>query len=296
MSLSSLRELLEPLERTLLGFDLETTGTNKKTARIIEIGLEIMAPGQPTRHYRTLVNPTIPIPHEATYGNGRDYPGHGITDNMVSQAPTFAQLAPSLIKGFTDADFVGYNIRFDVGIIAAEFMRAGVLWFNEDARLVCGHRLWQVAQPRSLEDFAREYMDPDEMKASSEGAHNALGDVKWSTASVAGLLEAYVERPLTHNVLLPRTVQALHDTCWPDWFDAEGKLRWRSGELCIAFGEHRDVPLREVPEGYRRWMLKPGRDFSAKVCATVRDSLAGNYPPVPDRLRAKEIHEETELS
>lgn len=271
----SLRDLLEPLERPLLGFDLETTGTNKKTARIVEIGLEIMVPREPTRYFRTLVNPTIPIPPGATAI-------HGITDDDVKDAPTFAQLAGSLIKGFTDADFVGYNIRFDVERIQQEFGRCGIAWSYEHARLICGHRLWQIAQPRSLEDFARTYMLPEDKDEASSGAHNALGDVRWSTGGIAGLLRAYTDRPLEHSVQLPRTVAALHETCWPDWYDAEGKLRWRDGQLCVAFGEHRDTPLSEVPDGYRTFILR--KDFSDKVKDAVRLVRAGTPPECPAHL------------
>lgn len=280
--MSSLRELLEPLERPILGFDLETTGTNKKTARIVEIGLEIMAPGEPTRHWRTLVNPTIPIPPGATKV-------HGITDADVADAPTFASLAPSLVRGFTGADFAGYNIRFDVEFMAAEFARARVLWSYDQARLICGHRLWQVAQPRSLEDFAKAFMTDDERAATSTGAHNALGDVRWATSGIAGLLWHVVKDDPSKMPALgdgkqigKSTVQVLHEVCWPDHYDADGKLRWRDGELCIAFGEHRDTPLRVVPEGYRTWMLK--KDFGTKVKDAVRDSLKGVFPECPAHL------------
>ena len=266
----NLRDLLEPLERPLLGFDLETTGTNKKTARIVEIGLEIMAPGQPTREYRTLVNPTIPIPPGATKI-------HGITDEDVKDAPTFAQLAPSLIKGFTGADFVGYNIRFDVERIQQEFGRCGIAWSFEDARLIDGHRLWQIAQPRSLEDFAKAFMDEDARAAASSGAHNALGDVRWSTGGIAGLLTCY-------PVAMPqRTVAELHTLCWPDWYDAEGKLRWRDGQLCLGFGEHRELPLGEVPAGYLNFILR--KDFSDKVKDAVRMFKAGTPIPCPAHLK-----------
>ncbi len=268
------------LERPILGFDLETTGTNKKTARIVELGLEIMEPGAEPVEFRTLINPGIPIPHEASHGNGGDYPGHGITDEMVKDAPTFASIAARLAKRFTGVDFIGFNIRFDVQIAAAEFARAGITWDYEDARLVCGHRLWQVAKPRSLEDFAREFI-PDEREALSSGAHNALGDIRWSTRGTAALIQAYVNRPLEYNVELPRSVQELHGVCWPDWFDAEGKLRWRSGVLVMGFGEHRDVPLADIPDSYKCFILR--KDFSAKVKDAVRDARNGIYPTAPAR-------------
>lgn len=263
----SLRELLEPLERTLLGFDLETTGVSKKTARIVEIGLEIMEPGRETRYFRSLVNPTIPIPPGATKI-------HGITDEMVKDAPTFAQLAPSLFKGFVGTDFVGYNIRFDVERVQQEFGRCGLAWSFEDARLICGHRVWQTLAPRSLEDFARAFMDEDARTAASSGAHNALGDVKWSTGGLAGALIAHPD--------LPRTVAALHTLCWPDWHDAEGKLRWRDGVLVVSFGEHRDTPLAEVPASYQAFILR--KDFSNTVKDAVRAVRAGTPPVCPAHL------------
>lgn len=280
--MSSLRKLLEPLERPILGFDLETTGTNKKTARIVEIGLEIMVPGEETRHWRTLVNPTIPIPAGATKI-------HGIGDDDVKDSPTFAQLVPSLVRGFTGADFAGYNVRFDLEIIAAEFARARTPWSYDGARVICGHRLWQVACPRSLEHFATEYMDPDVKLAASSGAHNALGDVRWATGGIAGLLWRVVKDDPSKMPALgdtkqlgKSTVQVLHEICWPDWYDAEGKLRWRDGELCISFGEHRETPLRDVPAGYKTWMLK--KDFSDKVKDAIRGSLNGVYPECPAHL------------
>jgi DNA polymerase-3 subunit epsilon len=265
------------LTRPFNGLDLETTSTNPATARIVELALEIMRPGQPVKEYRTLVNPCIPIPHEATYGNGTTYHGHGITDEMVKDAPTFEQLADNLIKGFTGADFGGYNVRFDIKILQAEFARCKRRFSFEDARIIDGFRLWQVLEPRSLTDAVTRWVKPhaspeDEAALDPKNAHGALWDIRMSTRTIASQL---LEFPNT-----PRDLDALHELCSPGWFDIDGKLQWRNGSLVLTFGEHRDKPLHEAPEHYLRWILK--KDFSNKVKWACAEILEGRVPHKPN--------------
>lgn len=261
-----------PLTRPLLGVDLETTGTNPQYARIVELGLEIMIPGRPTKEYRTLVNPGVPIPPSATAV-------HGITDEMVRDAPAFAALADNLLKGFADADFAGYNVRFDLRMLAAEFKRSARPWDYEDACVIDAFRLWQVAEGRSLEHAVTRWLkggpaatttpEKDMPPPDRDGqAHNALWDIKMTTRVIAAQLTACAH--------LPRDLRALHELCSPGWFDAEGKLQWKDGALRFSFGEHRDKPLQEVPASYLRWVL--GKDFSRKIKDVCREALAGRYP------------------
>lgn len=272
----TLRDLLEPLERPLLGFDLETTHTNKDIARIVEIGIEIMIPGKPTRNYRTLVNPTIPIPKEAS-----DI--HGITDDQVADAPTFDQLADNFLKGFTGCDFGGYNIRFDLRIIGREFRRARRLWIYDDARVVDFFRTWQVVEPRSLDDAVEYWINHRLRKVNPELAdqyareiteagksHGAMRDVLASTRVGAAQM-------ICCEGKLPRDLGKLHEMCWPGWFDVEGKLQWRNGQLCLMFGQHREKSLRQVPRDYLHWMAHKG-DFDEKVKAVCRDAIKGVFP------------------
>jgi len=254
-----LNEVLR-LERPIIGLDLETTGTNAQTARIVELGLEIYKPDGTVKEWRTYINPTIPIPPGATAK-------HHITDAMVQDAPTFARYAaePAFVKGLTGCDFAGYNVRFDLNILAAEFRRAGVLWSFDGARILDGLRIWQIAEPRSLSDAAK-----------SEGieltdAHSALADVKASTRFIAARLRRHAN--------FPRDLDKLHAELWPGWFDTDGKLKWRDGELCITFGEHRDKSLRQVPRSYLEWILK--KDFSPLVKDTCRNALKGVYHAAP---------------
>jgi len=258
-----------PLDRPMLGCDLETTGVNRATARIIEVGFEIMRPGFETKEYRTLVNPGVPIPAEATAINH-------ITDDMVKDAPTFEQLADNLLLGMVGCDYCGYNVRFDLGIFDAEFKRSGCRWTYEGARVIDGFRLWQIAEGRTLTHAVERWLkggDPcvGHGEVADESAHTALWDVKMSTRIIAAQLRQCPQ--------LPRDVQQLHDLCAPGWYDHEGKLQWRNGELCFTFGEHREKPLRSVPKGYLSWVA--GKDFNNTVKSACRNAMRGVYPVPP---------------
>ena len=261
-----------PLERPMIGLDLETTGTDRQNDKIVELALEIMRPGQPTKEYRTLINPGRPIPPGATKV-------HKITDADVKNAPRFEQLASNLLKGLVACDFAGYNVRFDLQVMQAEFKRAGIKWDYEDARVIDGFRLWQIAEGRTLTHAVERWLKGGTSKVSDEqiaqeldkdgAAHNALWDIKMSTRIIAAQL---AECPQ----VLPADVQKLHDLCSPGWFDAEGKLQWKNSKLVFTFGTHRDKPLARVPESYLSWILKA--DFSDKVKATCRNALNGVFP------------------
>lgn len=272
-----LHEVLQ-LTRPLIGVDLETTGVDTKTAGVVELALEIMVPGQPVKEYRTLVNPLMAIPEAATKV-------HGITNAMVKDAPTFKMLSRNLLVGFENADFVGYSLSmFDLPMLREEFARAGVVWSYETAKVIDAFRLWQVLEQRTLSHAVEHWLGiktsehvalgPESGSDHRDEAHSALWDIKMSTRVAAAQLIA--------NPHLPRTVDELHAVCWPDRFDADGKFRWRDGELTITFGEHRGKPLRKVPTSYLKWIC--GKDFSALVKETCRNAAHGIFPTPPPNL------------
>ena len=257
------------LTRPLVGVDLETTGTNEKTDCIVQISLEIYAPniGEP-RLYSTLVNPIVPIPAGATAS-------HGITDAHVKDAPTFRMLAVELSASLIDCDFCGKNIqRFDLPLLREEFLRAGIVWQYETAAIIEVERLWQLAQPRKLEQAVAQWGDgEDRAELGPLKAHDATSDCRWSTRVAANIAN--------HLGMHGWSPARVHAQLFPDAFDADGKLRWlERGELALTFGPHRGVPLSRVPRGFLNWML--GKDFSAKVKNACRDQLAGR-PPRRDR-------------
>jgi hypothetical protein len=123
--------------------------------------------------------------------------------------------------------------------------------------------MWQIAEGRTLEHARARWIPEHELDGQ---AHSALYDVKIASRVMAAQIE---------QTALPRDLQQLHNLMWADRYDTDGKLRWRDGWLCIAFGEHRDKPLQKIPKSYLRWIL--GKDFSPKVKKAVALALQDTY-------------------
>ncbi|MGB2702284.1 MAG: 3'-5' exonuclease, partial [Chitinophagaceae bacterium] len=132
------------LKKPLAFIDLETTGINPGTDRIVEIAIvKILTDG--TRSIkRKLVNPGMPIPKGSS-----DI--HGITDEMVKDAPTFKQVAQELKQMLDGCDFAGYNSnRFDIPLLMEEFLRADVDFDMKNRKLLDVQNIFHKMEPRTL--------------------------------------------------------------------------------------------------------------------------------------------------
>lgn len=250
------------LTRPITWFDLETTGIDPKTARIVEIGVTQLRPDGEHVNYHTLVNPGVLIPAGATAK-------HGITDEMVVGKPRFEDLAPKLSRAFSNCDFGGFNLkRYDIEVMAAEFRRARIEWSADDACVLDGHRLWQILFPRTLTDAVREFLgrEPSE-------AHRATGDATDALEVVSAMLEKFPEA-------LPRDLKALHELQFPsnpNAIDKQGKVAWNeAGDAVLTFGKHKDVPLAKVPRSYLDWLLSTDMAFDTRTILT--NAKQGRFP------------------
>ena len=245
------------LTRSCFVLDTETTGTDVQSDRIIEIGFQQWTADGMVKEWRTLVDPGIPIPAEATRV-------HHITDADVKDAYTFRQLAPSLAKGFVDCDWCGQNVRFDLRILSAEFARAGVPWSYTGARIIDSLKLEQLAVPRSLSHLHEKYVGH-----KHDGAHGALSDVRAASVVISKQLEMHES--------LPRSLDALHALQWPGMIDPDDKFRFVDGVPCFSnWGKHANKPMTSADEGYWDFILKGTFGPDAKQLA--RDAKLGKFP------------------
>lgn len=260
------------LDRALVTLDTETTGTDVTLDRVIEVAMIRLNPNGTSEEYRSLVNPQTPIPAESTQI-------HGITDAMVADAPTFAQIAQDLLDFLARADLAGYNLlRFDLPILRNEFQRASIRWNPKEVRIVDAQAIFHKMEPRDLTAAYRFYCGKE-----LHGAHGALADTRATLEVLLAQVNHYPE--------LPRDVASLDARFnLPDmrFVDPDRKFRWRNNEPSFNFGNHRGAMLREVVERdpeYLDWILK--KDFSQEVKTLVRNALEGIIPtrpavPVPD--------------
>jgi DNA polymerase-3 subunit epsilon len=98
--------------------DTETTGTDPKTGdRIIEVGfVEIVNGFRTGRHFHSYVQPERPVPPDATAI-------HGITDEMLADAPVFAAVVADMLEFIGDSPLIFHNAPFDMGFFDEEFGR-----------------------------------------------------------------------------------------------------------------------------------------------------------------------------
>ena len=254
------------LTRPLVCVDLEATGVWPGQDRIVQIAVATIAPDGTVSTWSSLVNPELPIPPATTAI-------HGISDAMVADAPTFAQLAETIRAHLVGCDLAGYNVaRFDRRMLAAECRRVGLDDPTVGARIIDAYTVFVRKEPRRLDDALRFY-GVEEAQAPRQ-SHDARSDVEATVAVLVAQLKTYPD--------MPKTVDALHD--WlsprdPNWIDADGKLTWREGVATVAFGAQAGTSLADLAatdRGFLGWILR--KDFSDEVKAIVRRALAGQFP------------------
>ena len=132
------------LTRPIAFIDLETTGVTVSTDRIVEIAIVKISPDGTKIVKRKLVNPLMPIPAGASAV-------HGISDEMVKDAPSFKQIANEIKQFLENCDLGGYNSnRFDIPMLIEEFLRAGIEFSIEGIKLVDVQKVFHMMEQRTL--------------------------------------------------------------------------------------------------------------------------------------------------
>jgi DNA polymerase-3 subunit epsilon len=263
------------LTRPLAIYDLETTGTNPVTDKIVEISvLKIFPDG--TREARTRrLQPERPIPREATAV-------HGISDADVAEQPLFRQIAKGLHAYLADCDLCTFNgKRFDVPLLAEEFARVQLDFPDRDVAVVDVFDIYRLLNPRSLSAAVAQYLNREHTQA-----HSAEGD----TTVTFELLEALITGPLTAFVGESKKVSA-EDLFCPSGLcdfgdglhhgrsrsariDPSGKLvRNADGAIVWNFGKHAGLPVTKTDTGFVSWLLN--NDFPETTKMTVRKVVEG---------------------
>lgn len=164
------------LNKPIIYFDAETTGVETETARIVELACIKYNPDGTQEEKTIRVNPTIPIPTQASEV-------HGITDEMVKDKPTFKQYAQAIRNWFDGCDLAGFNSdNYDVPLLSAEFERAGLEGIDWNPNLLDIIKLYRLLYPNTLSDVYKRLTGKE-----LEGAHGAVADIL-ATKEIADLL------------------------------------------------------------------------------------------------------------
>jgi len=170
------------LKKPVVFFDLETTGINTTSDRIVEISLLKVLPNGTEISKTYKVNPQMDIPAESTAI-------HGISNEDVKDCPTFKMLAKELVSMIEDSDIGGYNSnKFDIPLLAEEFIRAGTDFDLKNRRFIDVMVIFMKKEPRNLEAAYKFYCNKD-----LKDAHSALADTKATYEVFKSQLDRYPE-------------------------------------------------------------------------------------------------------
>ncbi len=248
------------LERPLAIFDLETTGINVTTDRIVEIAIIKVFPDGTEENYVKRVNPQMPIPKESSEI-------HGIYDEDIKDAPIFDAIAQEVADFIGDADLAGYNSnKFDIPVLAEEMMRAKMDFDVAQRNFVDIQNIFHKMEQRTLAAAYQFYCDK-----SMENAHNALYDTQVTWEVLKAQLTRYAELKNEVTFLAEFSRAGNYNL-----LDFAGRLAINDkGEAIYNFGKHKGRTIREVSEiepGYYGWMLDAEFPLYTKKC--LRDEMA----------------------
>ena len=243
------------LKRPIVVFDLETTGVNVTTDRIVEISTVKLCPGQTEPEVKTRrLNPEMHIPEEATAV-------HHITDADVADCPRFKQIAKNLAKYLEGCDIAGFNSnRFDIPMLDQEFQRADVDFDFSKARFIDVQTMFHTKEPRNLTAAYRFYCGKE-----LEGAHSANADTMATYEVLLAQLERYPD--------LPDNVEELADFASQNRnVDFMGRLVYDDKKReVINFGRYKGKLAEEVLKkdpGYYGWIMQGDFTKNTKDCFT----------------------------
>jgi DNA polymerase-3 subunit epsilon len=230
------------LKRPIVFIDLETTGVNVGSDRIVEIALLKVNPNGSKETRRYLVNPTIPIPAEACRV-------HHISDDDVKNCPTFKDVAKEIHTFIGGCDFAGYNSnKFDIPLLIEEFTRAEVFFDLSIRRLIDVQNIFHKMEQRTLGAAYKFYCDKDLSNAhSAEADATATYEVLMAQLGKYGSLQNDVDF-LSDFSSVQRNV------------DLAGRIvRNEKGEEVFNFGKHKGKRVGDVLKAdpsYYDWMMK----------------------------------------
>lgn len=230
------------LNRPIIFFDLETTGTSVTSDRIVEISLIKVFPDGHTEEKTRRINPECHIPEQSTAI-------HHITDEDVKDEPTFKQIAKSLFEIFADCDIAGFNSnKFDVPLLIEEFGRAGMAFDVAGRHFVDVQGIFHKMEQRTLVAAYKFYCGRD-----LTDAHSATADTKATYEVLLSQLERYPE--LKNDVAsLARFSSGGKNV------DLAGRMVYNdNGEPIFNFGKNKGKKVKDVVRhepGFVQWMLQ----------------------------------------
>jgi DNA polymerase-3 subunit epsilon len=266
------------LTKPLVFFDLETTGVNIGTDRIVEISILKVFPNGNKVSKTWLVNPEVEIPAEATAI-------HGITNEKVVTEPTFKELATTVNNMIADADLAGFNSnRFDIPLLAEELLRAGINFDMNTRKAIDVQVIFHKKEQRTLSAGYKFYCDKD-----LDDAHSAEADTNATYEILKAQLDRYTD--------IENSVDALSEySSHSKRADFAGFILFNDQQQEIfSFGKHKGRTVEEVLKenpGYNNWIQNADFPlYTKKVLKGIKERMSAPKNTMTDAEKLKALQD-----
>ena len=243
------------LKNPLVFFDLETTGVNINTDRIVEICYLKVYPNGNEESKTMRINPEMHIPEQSSAV-------HGIYDEDVADCPTFKEVAKVIARDIEGCDLAGFNSnRFDVPLLAEEFLRAGVDIDMSRRKFIDVQVIYHKLEQRTLSAAYKFYCDKN-----LEDAHTAEADTRATYEVLKAQLDRYPEALQNDMAFLSEYSSFTRNV------DFAGRMVYdEQGVPTFNFGKYKGKSVEEVlrrDPGYYSWMLQGDFTLNTKQMLT----------------------------
>jgi len=242
------------LRNPLIFLDLETTGINIASDRIVEIALLKINPDGKEEEKLMRINPEMPIPEQSSRI-------HGIFDNDIKDCPTFREVAKTLANFMEGCDLAGFNSnRFDIPLLAEEFLRAGVDIDMKRRKFIDVQAIFHKMEKRTLTAAYKHYCNKP-----LEDAHSAMADTKATYEVLKAQLDCYIETEYEDihgkkSVPIVNDIELLSEfSSYDRNVDFMGRIVFdENGIEVFNFGKNKGMAVEKVLKeqpGYYGWIM-----------------------------------------
>jgi len=270
------------LTRPIVFFDLETTGVNIVTDKIVEISILKVFPNGNKESKTWLVNPEMEIPQESINV-------HGITNEKVVSEPTFKELASEVNEMISDADLAGFNSnRFDIPLLAEELMRVGIEFDMKNRKAIDVQVIFHKKEQRTLSAGYQFYCGKE-----LEGAHGAEADTNATYEILLAQLDKYND--------IENSVDALSN------FSTHGTRADFAGFILMndenqevfSFGKYKGRIVEEVLKenpGYNSWIQNADFPlYTKKVLREIKERMSVSKTKMSDAEKLEALQQKFNL-
>jgi DNA polymerase-3 subunit epsilon len=243
------------LKNPLVFFDLETTGTNINSDRIVEICYLKVYPNGNEESKTLRINPEMHIPEASSAI-------HGIYDADVADCPTFKDVAKNIANDIEGCDLAGFNSnRFDIPLLAEEFLRVGVDIDMMKRKFIDVQVIFHKLEQRTLSAAYKFYCDKN-----LEDAHTAEADTRATYEVLKAQLDRYPD-------VLENDMKFLADySSYNKNVDFAGRIVYNEqGVEVFNFGKYKGMPVAEILKkdiGYFGWLMQGDFTLNTKNVLT----------------------------